>query len=348
MESSAVSVVGAIDDSWERYVASHPAATAYHGCAWQRAVDRTFGKQRYYLVARSGSGAVCGVLPLVRIRSLLFGDNLVSEPYCNYGGALADDDATYSRIYGRAIELGRSLDCDTVQLREHLAKPTGDDWQQRTDKVRMLLRLPHDPDELARRLGAKRRSQIKRSQREHPEVRVGGAELVKPFYEVFCANMRDLGTPVYPRSFFDNIVYELGDACRVIIIELDSRPVAAAFLLSYRHTLEIPWASALRSYSRIAVNMLLYWEALRYAIENEFRVFDFGRCTRGEGTYRFKKQWGCDEHPLHWKTRTLRNEVDTTGQGAGRGAELMRRLWTRLPLAIANRLGPRITSNLPW
>ena len=332
---------------WDSYVDNHADAAIYHRSEWRQIVTETFGKQTFYLSVLDDSGDMRGIFPLVRLKSRIFGDNLVSLPYCNYGGPLSDSPAIGAILMDEAVRLGTRLGANSIESRNFL-KTQANKWTGRTDKVRMLLQLPVTPDELSQALGAKRRAQINRSSREKPEIRHGRDELIADFYAVFCRNMRDLGTPVYPRRFFDNIARILPNNIHVTVLYLASRPVAAAFLISYRDILEVPWAAALREHSRIAVNMRLYWEVLQFAIERNYSFFDFGRSNRDEGTYRFKKQWGAESHQLYWQNYSFGQSRVSSGPEKNHFERIAINSWKKLPLAIANFLGPRITSNLPW
>ena len=337
---------GNVASEWDEYVGGHRHASLYHHAAWHDVVRQAFGKDTHYLYARNESGRLCGVLPLVRQKSLLFGDKLVSIPYCNFGGALADDAATEAALRKAAIELGAALGCDSIALRNSHAAPLQSPWQPGQNKVRMVLELPPSVAELDKALGSKRRSQINRSRREGATVEIGGESLLPEFYEVFAENMRDLGTPVYPPHFFSNVASACSDNVTLIVVRIGTETVASGFLMRYRDAIEIPWAAARRKYAKIAVNMLLYWSALAYSVEEGCSSFDFGRCTPEEGTYRFKKQWGSREHPLYWSS-WYADPVGASDQPSA-SAELMRRVWMKMPLPLANRLGPMITSNLPW
>jgi FemAB-related protein (PEP-CTERM system-associated) len=329
---------------WDNYVDQHAAGTLYHGSAWQRIIERAFGKQTIRLVARQGT-AIRGVLPLIEQNNLLLGRNLLSMPYSNYGGPLADSPAIAEALASRALDYAFQRGARTLELRDFVpAEYEG--LLQRTDKVMMRLELPASLDALARAVGAKVRSQVRRPEREGAVVQSGGVELLGQFYAVFRRNMRDLGTPVYPRHFFEVLFEELGEKARILVVMIGNNPVAAAVLIFHRGIMEIPWAASIREYNRLGVNMRLYWEAFQHSYERGASVFDFGRSTEGEGTYRFKKQWGAEPHPLKWHRNQL---AATAADGSGTStSERAVRLWQKLPLPVANWLGPRISPDIPW
>jgi len=335
---------------WDEYVERHPSASAYHSSAWSRAVSQIFRLESYFLTAHAPDGRVCGVLPLVRQKSLLFGDRLTSLPFFNYGGALADDEPIRRELMHRAAELGRSLGANQIELRD--VEPPPLDWPVRTDKVTMVLRLPGSVEALDRQLGSKLRSQVKRAAREHPELLVGGAELLDDFYAAFCEVMHGLGTPVYPRRFFAALLESAPTASTLVSVRIGGEPMGAAWLVTHRDTMEIPWAATTAAAKPKAVNMFLYHEVLKLAVSRGLARFDFGRSTVDSGPYRFKKQWGAEPIQLHWALWTPgeRAASSDTTKPPGSGG-LMRRataVWRRLPLGLANRLGPLVSPKLPW
>ena len=332
------------DAAWDRYAESHADYTLYHGRAFHRAVAEAFGKPSHGLVAESGDGRIVGVLPLIRQKSWLFGDRLVSLPYANHGGPLADSAEVALALFEAAAVRGDELGCDRIEVRDHVAREL--DWPAHTDKVLMRMVLPADSAALDKALGAKLRSQCRRALKEGAEVVHGGAELIPEFYRVFAVNMRDLGTPVYPRRWFEVLARHLGEAMQFVVVRLGGGPVAGCVLVRWKDTMEIPWAASDREFNRYSVNMLLYREALGFAIGSGCKVFDFGRSTRGAGTWKFKKQWGAQERQIWWRVRLAGGRAPEK-EGSGK-AEQLRRAWTRLPVGVANRLGPVISAELPW
>lgn len=349
VQSGMIGAVGTISDvgeqAWDDYVHRHPFGTIYHTSAWRNVILQTFGKRTFYLALPSSTG-VRGVLPLVLLNGLLTPKMLLSLPYCSYGGVLVDDAEGAQRLLEEASALRAELACAQLEIRNR-SRIDACDWRTRQDKLLMQRSLPETPDEFLESLSAKRRSQIKRSLRDGPTVVSGGAELVTDFYSVFARKMRDLGTPVYPRRFFGNAVEQLGKHASLLLVYLDHNPVAAAFLVRWRGVCEIPWAASDAAYNRQAVNMLLYWEAIKRAIESGCTAFDFGRSSPDSGTYKFKRQWGAEPVELHWYVQP----GDGTSAEALKNSTSMKlatEAWRRLPLPIANWLGPKITPNLPW
>jgi FemAB-related protein (PEP-CTERM system-associated) len=217
----------------------------------------------------------------------------------------------------------------------------------RTDKVTMLLDLPDDPDHLWRAIGSKRRSQIKRPIREGVSFRLGHSELLNDFYKVFSLNMRDLGTPVYGKEFFEAILAAFTDETQVAVVYLEGTPVGGAFLLNHNGTMEIPWASTDRRFNRYGINMFMYWNILESAIKQGIQTFDFGRSSIESGTLKFKKQWGAKPKQLFWYYQLDSEKPIPQLNHSNKKLRLFIQAWKKLPLFIANRLGPFIVKDLP-
>lgn len=330
--------------AWNRFVDTSPDASAYHRYAWRGYFGGYFGKATDYLAAVDTAGEWRGVLPLVQLESALFGRYMVSLPFVNYGGLLAHDRDVSRMLVEHAGELAGRRALSHVEFR-HTEREL--DLPVRTDKVAMLLELPPSADALAKSLGSKRRSQINRPRRENPEVIFGGAELLPEFYAVFSRNMRDLGTPVYAVSMFADILGRFPHDAELAVIRVAGEPAAAGFLLCSGERMEIPWASTRREYNRISINMLLYWEVIVRAIGKGLRLFDFGRSTVDSGTYRFKRQWGAEPRQLTWHYWLQKGREIPQLNPGNRKYRLAISAWKRLPLGVANALGPLIVKHLP-
>jgi len=333
---------------WDDYVRAHPDAGVFHLAQAVSIGARVFGLRTHFVVARDGNGRLVGALPLVEQLLIPRVRTLVSLPFCTLGGPLAEDDRALEALVSATEQLAGQRRARRVVLR--LARPApGIPYTESLDKVAMVLELPADRDELGKRLGSKLRSQVKRAERASPEVRIGRQELLDDFYRVFCSVMRDLGTPVYPRRFFDAVLDALGEAATVVVIRVNGQAVSGAVTTRWRDVMEVPWAGTLHAMNPNSINMRLYWELLGAAIDAGCRRFDFGRSSRDSGTQRFKAQWGAQPVQLHWLTHDRRGgrsaEVPARGPSLFDSAS---RTWSRLPLWLTNALGPGISPRLPW
>jgi len=214
----------------------------------------------------------------------------------------------------------------------------------RQHKVAMRLRLERGMWE---RLDRKVRNQIRKAQKSGLTVEHGGVELLPDFYTVFARNMRDLGTPVYSRRLFDEVLSTFPDRARLHVVRLRGQPIAAGLTYQTRATVEMPWASSIRDYNDSCPNHLLYWSVIEAAVERGCQLFDFGRSTPGEGTYKFKEQWGAEPLPLHWEYHLTQGSTLPNVSPANARFHLAIELWKKLPLALATRFGPGVVRGIP-
>ncbi len=324
---------------WNEYVTRHPHSGPYHLWEWRDTVAKAYKHTPHYLLAEeANSGKPMGVLPLLYLRPPFSRGQLVSLPFCDYGGPLADTEEITQALCQSAHEeagthkVSLEIRCNQALSDTPYLEPFG-------DKVRMLLDLPEGSEALFKQFKSKLRSQIRRPIKDGLHARIGGSELVDDFYKVFTINMRDLGSPVHSKVWFEHLTSCYGQKARVGVVYKAKIPVAGGIILLHNDTVSIPWASSLRSYNRLSPNMLLYWSFLEYAADNGFKRFDFGRSSPDSGTFRFKKQWGAEPQPVFWYS-DKKDRNGTTKKGSIR--QWAENTWMKLPLVVANFFGPKI------
>lgn len=342
-------------ENWNSYILAHREGTYCHLAGWKEVIEKAYGHKTYYLVAikEDQDSIISGVLPLVHLKHFLFGNHLVSIPFLDLGGLLADDQETERALLSEAIELGRRLGVDKIELRQTTLLPSGklttgekNFLQTRSHKVRMLLSLPKSPEILMNSFKSKLRSQINKPLKEGLRSRVGGLELLEDFYSVFLVNMRDLGSPVHSKKLLELVLQNFSENSKLIVIYKANQPLAGSLVFGFRTILENPWASAIKEFSRLSPNMLLYWTMLQYACERGFTAFDFGRSSIDQGTYKFKEQWGAEPTPLHWHLFVLKGypvaEEGSEKTKFGKAIEY----WKRLPVFTTRLIGPYIRKHI--
>ena len=314
--------------------------------AWLAILKQGLGHDPYLLVA-SDEGRSVGWLPLTLVQSKLFGRFLVSLPYLNSGGVVADQPAAASLLIERAVQLADELAVRYLELRHERPVEHPALGQCMTNKVQMRLALPRSSDELWRQIGSKVRNQVKRGEQQCFAIRWGGGELLRDFYDVFSRKMRELGTPVFSRRLFRAILQNLPDEAELCAVYDRETPIAAALLIHHRNGVsEVTSAGSLRQYNSSNVNMLMYWRLLRRAVERGQETFDFGRSTTDSNTFRFKKQWGAQPVSTCWQYYVRRGSIDDM-RPENRRYRQMIRVWQRLPLSLTRILGPAIVRGIP-
>jgi FemAB-related protein (PEP-CTERM system-associated) len=343
--ASAVDVRGDVPVAdLDRFAHGHSQATGYHLPAWLGVIERSFGHETKYLAAVSANG-IEGVLPLVFFKSRIFGRFTVSMPFLNYGGLVADRPGVARALVDRAVEETRSRGGSHLELR-HSAQLCPDLAPKR-HKVSMRLPLAADPERQWEALDRKVRNQVRKGEKSQLSVSIGGAEQVDDFYSVFARNMRDLGTPVYTKRFFAEVVRTFPDSSRLFVVHHEGKPVAASLVFWHRSMIEVPWASALRESNPLSANVLLYWHMLKFSIERGFSVFDFGRSTPDAGTFHFKRQWGAQPLELVWEYWNASGTAPASMNPDNPKFDLAIRIWQKLPLAVTTAIGPHVIRNIP-
>ncbi len=325
------------EKAWDTYVYQSSQTGHYHLIGWRRIIQQVYGHQSLYLWAQD-NGKVEGILPLIVIRSPLFGRSLVSMPFLDEGGICADDPHISRELYQEAYRLFQEQRVDFLDLRHR--QPNTLDLPVHAMKVTLVLELEHDPDRMWKRFNAKLRNQIRKAIKSNLTVSWHDQKGVADFYEVFATNMRDLGSPVHSQRFFTAVLEEFPENARLLLVHQGNQTIGGGVCLFFKDTILVPWASSLREYFALCPNNLLYWEAIRWGCEKGYRRFDFGRSSPGSGTYHFKKQWGTFEEPLHWQYLSRKNQQISLVSADDARYRWIIRLWQRLPLGLTKQLGP--------
>jgi serine/alanine adding enzyme len=330
------------EQEWDAFAVGQKGYTHFHRIRWRSVIERVFGHECVYLGARDSEGKLVGILPLVRVRSVVFGHYLVSMPFLNYGGPIGTD-AGVRALVNEAVELARRDGVKLLEMRSSIPLDTSLTVSHR--KITVLLELPATTDALLKSFTPKLRSQIRRPQKEGITFAFG-RDQIEPFYSVFSRHMRDLGTPTQSLAFFREIANQFPEDCWVGCAYHEGQPIAGGCGFHFGDQFEMTWASSLRDYNRHAPNMLVYWSFMERSIAAGVKRFNFGRCTRGAGTHKFKMQWGGSEQDLWWYSLAASEGVTTPSPTDGRFS-WGPRIWRRLPTSIATKVGPSIVRYIP-
>jgi FemAB-related protein (PEP-CTERM system-associated) len=333
--------------AWDDYAAFNREATFSHHFFWGESLAAAYRLPLFRLAAKhhSGNQSLAGILPLMLFAAPDRDPRLISLPYTDGAGLIADDQEIGAELLAAALELAVELEAAHVELRQgggavsfqEIAREVDASWTHTAHTFKTGLRrpLPESPHQLWSLLPAKVRNQIRKARKCGCTAVVGGVERAEDFHAVFSENMRDLGSPVHSPALFEMLLTESSTGARVVMIYLAEKPVAAAMVFTHNATLCNPWASSLRRYRPSCPNMLLYWAMLKLAVAAGCHWFDFGRSSPGGATCRFKLQWGATMQPLAWHVFSRKPH------GWGPQAEtLVDEAWKSLDLPTSRRDGP--------
>lgn len=344
------------DARWDAYVSRHPQGTFFHRTGWSRAVQEMFKHQPHHYVVEQGRRWL-GVLPMFLVNGPFLGKNLVSVPYSVYGGILASNDAAHEALIQKAGELGKELGIGFVEMR-NLEQRSGDHPQSDL-YVTFRCELPTDPAEVMQRIPKKRRAEVRaarepkaaatKKKRESFGIKVTDDGTVDELFRLFADNKRRLGSPTLPKKWFQALADEFGKAAVIHrAVEPSGRTIAAVMSFTFKDTVYAYYSGSLPDVNHTGVNNFIYCAIMEWAVENGYRRFDFGRSRADSGPARFKQNMGFVAEPLHY-------EYLLVGPGAklpefhpsNPKLAMPRRIWSKLPMWMCNRLGARLSRYLP-
>ena len=327
---------------WDAYAAAHPDGTFFHRAAWRDILGRLPGFHPHYLLVRR-RGCIAGVLPLVRVRSPWFGEALVSLPFCVEAGVLASDEASEDALLANASALASFQSVDWLELRHRRAHRP--DWPSNSDTYAVFRRalaasaadafaaIPRKQRAMIRKANSFGLTSVEESSLEH-------------FWPIYATSVRNLGTPVFPRRYFADLLTTFGNAARVTTVFDGDTPVASVLSFVHEGCVLPYYGGGLPQARRLNAFDFLYWEVMRRAVDEGLHTFDFGRSKRGTGAFDFKRHWGFEPSPLCYEYRLLRARAVPRRNPGNPRFRLAVSLWKHLPLAVANRLGPLVSPYL--
>ena len=327
---------------WDEFVAACPEATFFHKAGWQRIVGDIFRHPTHFLYAERG-GAIEGVLPLAHVRSLLFGNALVSLPFAVYGGAAATTAEAADAIETEAQALAKNLGVDHLELRN--LKPRHPEWP--LQDLYVTFRKTLEPDVEANMLAIPRKQRAMVRKGIKNGLRSEVERSVDRFFTLYADNVLRHGTPALPRRYFEALLEIFGQDCDVLTaVDANGKPLSSVLSFYFRDEVLPYYAGDDVAARDLAANDFKYWELMRRSCERGIRVFDYGRSKQGTGSYSFKKNWGFEPQPLHYEYCLYKRDSIPQNNPSNAKYRLFIEAWRRLPVGLANRLGPFIVRNL--
>jgi len=334
-------------NAWDAFVASHPSGTFFHRAAWAEVITAAFGHTSLYTLAER-DGMIVGVLPLAQMKTRLFGNTLVSTPFCVYGGPLAGDAETTAALAAHAEALRARSGASAVELR--LRDPVDDgrlagDWLTRSD-LYVTFRKPivANDDANLKAIPRKQRAMVRKGI-QHGLVSVVDRD-ADTLHRIYAESVRNLGTPVFARRYFHTLLSVFRDCADVVTVMDNGIPVAAVLNFYFRDEVLPYYGGGTQAARRVAGNDFMYWEVLRRAAARGGRLFDFGRSKVGTGAFAFKHNWGFTPTPLPYRYSLAPGAAIPDHNPLNPKYRLFIAAWKRLPLPIANLIGPPIVRGL--
>lgn len=323
---------------WDAFVHATKAGTFCHLSGWRPVIEGVFGHRTHYLMARQG-GAVVGVLPLTHIRSFLFGNALISNAFCMYGGAVAVSDQAHSALESAALSICNQIGADYLELRS--LEPRHADWPQKRDLYVTFRKAMHsEVDANMKAIPRKQRAMVRKGIANglRSEIDIEASRL----YEIYAESVRNLGTPVFPLALFRALKRQFGDACDIVTVCRGGRAVASVMNFYFRDQVLPYYGGGTAEARELAANDFMYWEVMRRACERGYRIFDFGRSKVGTGSYNFKRYWGFEPTPLVHEYRLgVAREIPDNSPNNPKYRYFIA-VWKRLPLPLTKLIGPFI------
>lgn len=326
---------------WDAFIQNCPEATFFHRAGWQRVMEEAFGHRAWFLFAER-NGEIEGVLPLAQINSRLFGNSLMSLPFCVYGGVAANSDEAVKLLTEAAQQKAESLKVDALEMRNQ--KPRYPEWPHKELYVTFRKEIDADPEVNMMAIPRKQRAMVRKGIKAGLEG--GWDDSVDRFYDAYSQSVHALGTPVFSRKLFTVLQDEFGDDCRILTITKDGRTVASVMSFYFRNEV-LPYYGGGTSEARaLKGNDFMYWELMRRSAEQGIKIFDFGRSKNGAGSYSFKKNWGFVPEPLHYEYHLVKAQSIPEVNPNNPKYQIFIKMWRKLPLGITQLLGPHIVRNL--
>jgi FemAB-related protein (PEP-CTERM system-associated) len=327
---------------WNEFVDSHPDSTFFHKAEWSTVLNRAFGHKPHFLMAVDEEGVLQGVLPLAEVKSLLFGHSLTSLPMCVYGGVVAHNEEAKSALLQHASDLADHLQVDAMELR-HQA-PSGHDWPTKHLYFTFKKELSSDNEENMKAIPRKRRAMIRGGIAAGLSSESDSG--VNRFFAAYAESVRNLGTPVFSKKYFRVLREVFGDDCRVMMITHEGKDVASLMSFYFKKEVLPYYAGSFESAKHLKAHDFMYWELMRLSVDEGYRVFDFGRSKEGTGPYSFKKGWGFEPTPLAYEYYLVKSPSIPEVNPTNPKYKFFINAWTRLPLPIANCVGPFLSKSL--
>lgn len=328
---------------WQAYVDESPQATFFHRPEWQSVLQESFRHRCYFLMAVE-DGRALGILPLVFVKSFLFGNRLVSTAFCVGGGIAADNGAAHDALSRRANELMREVGAEYVEYRAPAT--SGEGWVRREGLYATFDReIEAAEEDCLKQIPRKQRAVLRKAFKQELETRIDDSADV--FYDLYSLSMRNLGTPVFTRRYIDALLAAFGEDCDILTVYgKDGTPLSSVLNFYFRDRVMPYYTGAAPQARKQGAADLMYWEVMRRAVDRGYKVFDFGRSKLGTGPFSFKKNWGFEPKPINLEFSLADGREMPNVNPNNPKYKLFIDTWRKLPHPVANLVGPVVARHL--
>lgn len=327
---------------WDAFVTACPEATFFHRSGWKTVIEQAFGHKTWFFLAEQG-GEIKGVLSLAQIKSRLFGHSLASLPFCVYGGIAATSDEARSLLDAEATRLAKRLGVGHLEYR-NLHPVCHSDWIRKELYVTFRKEILPEEEQNMLAIPKKQRAMVRKGIKAGLQSEIDND--IERFFSAYSASVHRLGTPVFSKKFFSLLKQVFADDCEILTITKDGRTVSSVLSFYFRDEVLPYYGGGTAEAREVAGNDFMYWELMRRACVKGYKIFDFGRSKQGTGAFDFKKNWGFTPQPLYYEYQLHQAKAVPDTNPLNPKYQLFIKAWQRMPLWLANTLGPHIVKNL--
>lgn len=330
-----------MEQKWDDYVSQHPEGTFFHLSGWQKVIGQAYGHDTYYLLAKEGN-AIVGVLPLGHINSRIFGNALISNPFCVYGGAIADNNEIRKQLESTAEDKAIALNTDYLELRNF--RQTRRDWPIKNLYVTFRKHIDQDPEVNMKAIPRKQRAMVRKGIRAGLVCHI--EDDIDTFFHIYSTSVRNHGTPVFSKKYFKLLKKIFEKQCEIRVVTHGKESIGVVLSFYFRDEVLPYYGGGLPAARQVKAFDFMYWDLMQTACQQGIRIYDYGRSKIGTGSYNFKRNWGFDPVPLSYQYRLVKSEVIPEINPLNPKYRYFIKAWQKLPLPVANTIGPWLARNL--
>jgi FemAB-related protein (PEP-CTERM system-associated) len=329
-------------EQWDEFVENSSSATFFHKAGWKEVIEKAFGHKTYFLYVEK-QGKITGILPLVHVKSMLFGNSLSSCAFCVYGGIVADDEQTYAELDSKACELAKELGVDHLEMRNRTQITP--DRPHKELYVTFRKELDSDEEKNMLAIPRKQRAVIRKGIKAGLISEID--QEIERFYQAYSESVRNLGTPVFAKKYFSILKQVFKEQCEILTVVNKEGLLIASVMNFYFKDEVLPYYGGGTQHARsVQGNDFMYWEVMRRAVAKGIKIFDYGRSKEGTGSYRFKKHWGFEPKPLYYEFYLVKSDSIPDINPLNPKYQIFIAAWKRLPLSVSQIVGPWLAKDL--